>query len=60
MLGGCPVGWETEAPLPAAQIFKRFHAAYMDAVCNPFYTMNTVRRAFLKSFCMLPRSVHQS
>ena len=25
------------------QIFKRFHAAYMDAVSNPFYTTNTVR-----------------
>ena len=25
------------------QIFKRFHAAYVDAVCNPFYSVNTVR-----------------
>ncbi|KAK9832604.1 hypothetical protein WJX81_002897 [Elliptochloris bilobata] len=22
-------------------IFKRFHAAYVDAVCNPFYSVNT-------------------
>lgn len=25
------------------QIFKRFHAAYVDAVCNPFYSVNSVR-----------------
>ena len=27
----------------ALQIFKRFHAAYVDAVCNPFYSVSTVR-----------------
>ena len=24
------------------QIFRRFHAAFVDAVSNPFYTFNTV------------------
>ena len=24
------------------QIFQRFHAAYVDAISNPFYTMDTV------------------
>lgn len=28
------------------QIFKRFHAAFIDAISNPFYTVNTV--------CFLP------
>lgn len=28
--------------LNLSQIFKRFHAAYVDAVSNPFYTINTV------------------
>ena len=28
--------------LAVMQIFKRFHAAYVDAVSNPFYTINTV------------------
>ena len=28
------------------QIFKRFHAAYVDAVCNPFYSVNMVRAAW--------------
>lgn len=27
------------------QIFKRFYAAYVDAISNPFYTMSTVRSA---------------
>ena len=27
----------------ALQIFKRFHAAYVDAVCNPFYSVSMVR-----------------
>ena len=26
----------------ALQIFQRFHAAYVDAISNPFYTMDTV------------------
>ena len=28
------------------QIFRRFHAAFIDAVSNPFYTVNTVRNDF--------------
>ena len=30
------------------QIFKRFHAAYVDAVCNPFYSVSMVRAGHSK------------
>ena len=29
------------------QIFRRFHAAFVDAVSNPFYTVNMVRSPLL-------------
>ena len=29
------------------QIFRRFHTAFVDAVSNPFYTVNTVRSPLL-------------
>ena len=28
--------------LSSAQIFRRFHAAFIDAISNPFYTVNMV------------------
>ena len=40
------------------QIFRRFHAAYVDAVSNPFYTINTVRPSFsacIGLLVMLPK-----
>jgi len=35
--------WCAERRPRCPQIFKRFHAAYVDAVCNPFYSVNMVR-----------------
>ncbi len=42
------------------QIFKRFHAAYVDAVCNPFYSVNSVRSGWcihIVGYCMAFASV---